>query len=114
LTLTAPGTIETAPLNLFRSSLFVAIVSLFVLTGYAGAVMDQCCTNEKQELVSHDNSAPSNDDGCQCLCHKILTNALPKTVGLPVLAPTFQVYFLSDEFPPDAVSKGIDHPPQLA
>ena len=102
-------------LKFLRSKLLIVIVSVFVLTGYAHAVMSRCCANEKQEQVGHGKSAPAADDGCQCLCHKIFSNVSATPVRLPILVLVLQeVRLTADEFPPDAVPRGIDYPPQLA
>ncbi len=104
----------------FRATLFIAIVSLFVLTGYASDVLDYGCAGEKQEQAaqsktSSGTSAPVKSDDCQCLCHQIFIAhaAHPLSVAPAVLIPAdFVVH--GDEFPPDAVPLGIDYPPQLA
>ena len=102
-------------LKFLRSTLLIVIVSVFVLTGYAHAVMSRCCANEQQEQVWHGKSAPAEDDGCQCLCHKVFSNVSAKPVRLPVLVLALQeVRLPSDEFPPDTEPLGIDYPPQLA
>lgn len=107
-------------MDLFRSSLFIAIVSLFVLTGYAYEVLDYDCDTEKREQVSKGDShsgkqTPAKTDHCQCLCHQIFNfhMAAPVRIGLTHFTRTGFVA-LVDEFPPDAVPLGIDYPPQLA
>lgn len=105
----------TGVLNFFRSKLLIVFVSLFVLTGYARAVVSSCCSDEKQEHAGHGQTDPSNDDCCQCLCHKDFSNVSAKPVRLPVLLLVLPAVLLpADEFPPDTEPQGIDHPPQLA
>ena len=116
----APHPLPVPPLNRLRSNLIIAIVSLFVLTGFASDVLDFCCEAEKQELTSHatdqsDKSAPVKSDDCQCLCHQFFTSHAvePLRVVPTVLTPADFVAH-ADEFPPDAAPLGIDYPPQLA
>ena len=109
-----------ARLKFLRSNLFIAIVSLFVLTGYAFVVLDYGCDGAKQEQVGHSKtssgkSASAKNDDCQCLCHQIFTaHAVePLRVAPAILTPADFVAH-RDEFPPDAVPLGIDYPPQFA
>jgi hypothetical protein len=96
----------------------MAIVSLFVLTGYAFDVLDYDCHGEQQEQTTQSHSgkdAPADKDGCQCLCHQIFTIQMTAPVCVPCDAPRNLDYLaLRDEIPPDAVPLGIDHPPQIA
>ena len=98
-----------------RSNLFIAIVSLFVLTGYAQDVFGECCAHDKQEQTQHGKTTPGKADDCQCLCHQIIShwNVEPVRVAAAVLV-TAEFVAHPDEFPPDAVPLGIDYPPQLA
>jgi hypothetical protein len=115
LTKIPASTIEPAPVNFFRANLFVAIVSVFVLTGYAHAAIDRCGASGNHGHAEHGESAPVKDSGCECPCHQIATNALSKSVSAPMPSLALQsLRFSTDEFPPDAVPPGIDHPPQLA
>ena len=99
-------------LKALRSTLLAVIVSLLVLAGYAHAVADKCCDAQQAE---HSPSAPGEDDGCQCLCHKVFSNVSPMPARLPVLVLVLQTVRLhAAEFPPDAEPQSIDHPPQLA
>ncbi len=107
-------------LNLFRSSLFIAIVSLLVLTGYGFDLFGECCTHDVQGQAEHGKSspneqAPGGGDGCQCICHQIITPLTPEPLRVAdavLVASDFVAH--ADEFPPDAVPRGIDYPPQLA
>jgi hypothetical protein len=102
-----------------RSSLFIAIVSLFVVTGYGWDVLDYGCDDQVQ--MDHAKGQPGKKapepqkDGGKCICHQVFTGpeAHCLTVVPRVFAPTEYVGH-TDEFPPDAVPLGIDYPPQLA
>ena len=108
------------PVSSARTSLFIAIVSLFVLTGYGFDLFGDCCAHHEQAQVEHGKSAPNDQppgggEGCQCLCHQIVTPVTPEPewvadavfISADLVAPP-------DEFPPDAAPLGIDYPPQLA
>ena len=107
-------------MRFLRSNLFIAIVSLFVLTGYAHGVFGDCCTNEKQQQTQSAKAAPGKkapqkSDDCQCLCHQVISHLTvePVRAGAGALLPmTLKMH--PDEFPPDAVPLGIEVPPQLA
>ena len=103
-----------------RSNLFIAIVSLLVLTGYGFDLFDVCCARQEQRQVEHGkaapkNQTPGNSNGCQCICHQITTPLTPEPVRL-VHAVFVPADFVAhpDEFPPYAVPLDIDYPPQLA
>lgn len=104
----------------FRSSLFIAVVSLFVLTGFGYDVFGDCCGDHPAKQTEHAKSvtqkqAPSSGNDCHCLCHQVISHFTgePVRVAAAILVPaTFVPH--ADEFPPDAVPVGIDHPPQLA
>lgn len=103
-----------------RSSLFIAIVSLFILTGYAHGVFGVCCGHEKQEQTQSAKTAPAKETPhktgeCQCLCHQVISHltAEPVRVAAGAIMPMV-LKMHPDEFPPDAVPLGIDYPPQLA
>ena len=101
-------------MKFLRSKILIVIASVFLLTGYAHAVMDKCCEEEQTQQADHGKSVPK-DDQCQCLCHKIFSNVSPTPVRLPVLIPVLQaVRRPAAEFPPDTEPQGIDYPPQLA
>ena len=107
-------------LKLFRSSLFIAIVSLLVLTGYGFDLFCDCCAHREPGQAEHGKSAPNDQnsgdgDGCQCICHQIVTPLTPEPMRVAEAAfvPSDFVAH-ADEFPPDAVPRGIDYPPQLA
>ncbi len=98
----------------------MAIVSAFVLTACAVDVLGDCCGWQGQEQADHCDCAPGdpmpdNGDDCQCLCHVILTPLTtgPLWVADAVFVPADFVA-QKNEFPPDAVPLGIDHPPQIA
>ena len=98
-----------------RSTLLIAIVSLFVLTGYAYAVMDKCCDAKQTERAAHDQPISAEDDGCPCLCHMAFSNVVAMPVRVPVPVLILQSFGLpAGEFPPDTEPQGIDYPPQLA
>jgi hypothetical protein len=98
----------------------MAIVSVFVITAYALDVFHYDCHGEQQEQTTHDHApsgkdAPAEKGGCQCLCHQIFTIQMAAPASIPCDAPRNADYLvLRDEFPPDAVPLGIDHPPQIA
>ena len=103
-----------------RSSLFIAVVSLFVLTGFAYDIFDDCCGPAQEEQKDHGQTspgekAPGQSDGCQCVCHQIISHsgAEPVRVAAAEFVPAGYVLH-ADEFPPDAEPLGIDYPPQLA
>ena len=100
---------------MLRSSLFIAIVSLFVLTGYARDVFGECRAHHAEARTEHGGKTSGKPDDCQCLCHQIISPLTPEPVGA-VAAVQLPETFLAhpDEFPPDAVPRGIDVPPQLA
>ena len=107
-------------MSFFRSNLVIAIVSLFVLTGYSCDVLDYGCEWQKQEKTaqgkpSSGKNAPAKNDDSQCLCHQIYIAhvAQPLRVVPAILTPADFVAH-ADEFPPDAVPLGIDYPPQIA
>ena len=103
-----------------RSSLFIAIVSLFVLTGYGFDLFGDCCSHHQQSPVEHgksvpDEQTPVKDDGCQCICHQIISPLTTEPVRVADAGFTPASFVAHpDEFPPDAVPVGIDYPPQLA
>ncbi|MEI9895374.1 MAG: hypothetical protein WDN28_16170 [Chthoniobacter sp.] len=101
-------------MNFLRSTLLIAIVSLFVLTGYAHVVADRCCAHEQQEQSPSGKSLPADDQGCHCLCHQIFSNVSASPVRLPVLSVAVWAVRIPGEFPPDTEPQGIDYPPQLA
>ncbi len=108
-------------LKFLRSKLFIAIVSLFVLTGYGFDVLDYNCDDTNQVQMDHAKGQPGKkaprqqNEGGKCICHQIFTGV--EVQGLSVVprmfAPADYVGH-TDEFPPDAVPLGIDYPPQLA
>ena len=113
-------TYPSARLKFLRSHLFIAIVSLLVVTGYGFDLFDDCCAQQEQAQVEHGKAAPKNQkpgngNGCQCICHQITTPLSPSPIQL-VHAVFVPADFVAhpDEFPPDAVPLGIDYPPQLA
>ncbi|MEI9898127.1 MAG: hypothetical protein WDN28_30800 [Chthoniobacter sp.] len=106
-------------MSFLRSSLFVTIVSLFVLTCYGFDLFDDCCSRQEQGQAGHGKSspndrAPGSGNGCQCICHQVITplTAEPVQLAGAVFVQTDFVAHL-DEFPPDAVPVGIEVPPQL-
>ena len=107
-------------MSYLRSSLFIAIVSLFVLTGYAWDVLDYCCEDESQVQVDHAKShsgkkAPEKKNSWKCICHQIFSGPEVELVRVDPRVPTPTDYIgHPDEAPPEAVPLGIDYPPQLA
>ena len=98
----------------------MAIVSVFVLTACAVDVFGDCCGRDESAQAEHcdcapKDQAPDNGDDCQCFCHVILTplTAGPVWAAHAVFVPV-EFVAQTDEFPPDAVPLGIDHPPQIA
>ena len=107
-------------MRFLRSNLIIAIVSLFVLTGYGFDLFGDCCSHPEQAQVEHGNSGPKGQpsgsgDGCQCVCHQVIIplSLDPMRVAFADVVSTDFVAH-ADEFPPDAVPLGIDYPPQLA
>jgi hypothetical protein len=106
--------------SFFRSSLCLAIVSLFVLTGYAHGVLGDCCEHDQPQQAPSATTAPGQEvpqqsDDCQCWCHQVISHFTvdPVRVAAEALVPiTLKMH--PDEFPPDAVPVGIEVPPQLA
>jgi hypothetical protein len=103
-----------------RSSLFVAIISLLVLTGYGFDLFGDCCSHPPQSQEEHGNSAPDHqtpgsDEGCQCICHQIATPVAIDPVRVAVAWLGGSDFIVApNEIPPDAVPLGIEYPPQLA
>ena len=99
----------------------MAIVSVFVLAGFGVDLFGDCCGRHEQEQAEHGGCAPDDHGqapdkgaGCQCICHVVLTPLTAETVWAADVAfvPTgFLTH--TDEFPPDAVPLGIEHPPQI-
>ena len=107
-----------------RSSFFIAIVSLWVLSGYGIALLGDCCDHHRdaqgQQEVENENSAPDDQhdgdgDGCQCICHTVTTVLTLEPVWATDAA-FVETDFVAprDDTPPDAMPRGIDYPPQLA
>ena len=114
--LTAPHNhLTSARLKVLRSSLFISILSLLILTGYASGIFCDCHDGPQQEMTGHGKSAPATGDDCQCLCHQMVSDVsgLPVQLGA-VLCVVLETVQHADQFPPDAVPLGIDHPPQIA
>lgn len=103
-----------------RSSFFIAIVSLFVLTGYSWTALADCCRHESQAAAKHALSAPlkqapADADDCQCLCHQAISHLTGESLRLEQTVLLRQAHLARrDEFPPDALPLGIDYPPQLS
>ena len=98
----------------------MAIVSVFVLTACAVDVLGDCCARDESAQAEHcdctpGEQAPDSGDDCQCFCHVVLPPVMtgPVWVADAVFVLTDFVV-QTDEFPPDAVPLGIDHPPQIA
>lgn len=106
--------------SILRSKLFVGIVSLIVLTGYGSGLFGDCCGQKEQgqvelgKSVPHDQTADTGDN-CQCVCHQSIAWLASATLRIAD-ADFVPTVFLAntDEFPPDSLPLGIDHPPQLA
>ena len=107
-------------MSFLRSKFFLAIVSLFVLTGYSLDLFADCCTHREQGQTENGKSAPNDQtpgggDGCQCICHQIIDPLTPGPTRVADAAFTpLDFVAHADEFPPDAVPLGIEHPPQIA
>lgn len=107
-------------MSFLRSSIIVAIISLFVFTGYAADVLDYTCDGERQEQAAKSKplpgkTAPVGNDGCQCLCHQIFATDVVEPIRVGSANVEVSDFLLPrDEFPPDAMPRGIDYPPQLA
>ena len=112
---TALRPLPVLPLNRLRSNLLIAIVSLFVLTGYGLEVFGECCSHrEGQGQAEHHEKAPGQGDDCQCLCHQIISPIATEPLAVAVAVFTLgNLVAHADEFPPDAVPLGIEHPPQI-
>lgn len=116
-----PGVLIPRILRFLRSSLFVAIVSLFVATGYGRDVLDYHCHDGRPEQSHteegdhHGEKAGDDGGGCQCLCHQMFTTHAAEAVRVGCVAVVSTEFVGSAvEFPPEALPVGIDHPPQLA
>lgn len=103
-----------------RNRILLVIVSLLVLGGFSHQLLASCNDRAPQK-ADHSGGKkspqPSNDapDGCQCLCHKALSDSsfIPASVPDPILVPQPAYLAIGDAAlgrPP----QGIDHPPQLA
>ena len=108
------------PVRLFHSNLLIAILSLFVFTGFTHDVLGSCCEGKKQELAAQGQTTPgknipAQNNNCQCLCHQFFTaHAVTALSAAPVICAPANFVAHADEFPPDAVPVGIEVPPQLA
>ena len=107
-----------------RSNFFIAIVSLWVLSGYGIVLLGDCCDHHEHAQVQHETGAGSpaqgdqdsgDGDDCQCVCH-IVTTALMLEPVWAADAAFVETDLLvpRDDSPPDAMPRGIDYPPQLA
>jgi hypothetical protein len=98
-----------------RAQLLIAIVSLLVLAGYGQRVFGECCTRSHDGHAEHGEKAPGKSDDCQCVCHAP-ASALAAEPVRAIAAPVSigDVLPHADEFPPEVMPVGIDHPPQLA
>lgn len=112
--------IERSPVIFLRNRLLLVIVSLLLLGGYCHQLLASCDdaalqkmeqSGEKkgQQPVKHTN------DGCQCLCHKNISNTSLTSAILPdPILVSQPAYFAIGDAPPDRQPQGIDHPPQLS
>ena len=102
-----------------RSSLLLAFVYLFVLTGYSAQAFGLCCergTGERtqQAEASSQKQAPADSHDCLCICHQIVAD--PAQKPLPIIAASVlsvETLTCGNQYPPDALPLGIDYPPQL-
>jgi hypothetical protein len=102
-------------LKFLRSSLLISLVSLLVLSGYASELFCNCHDEHRQEMTEHGKSGPAKGDDCKCICHQAVSNVSSAPMQTGAMHCTVQAVVRHvDEFPPDAVPLGIDHPPQLA
>ena len=106
-------------MGLFRSSIFVAFVSLFILTGYGLDVLDYCCENDGREEVSHKDQLnkgnPVKKGECQCICHQTFIGRFSEPVrSVPFALRAIEYLDPADEIAPDAMPLGIEYPPQLS
>lgn len=105
--------IASAHLNLLRSSLFISILSVLLLTGYASEIFCDCHDGHQQEMTEHGKSTPTTGDDCQCSCHQMVSDVSAAPVQLEaVLCVALETVRHADQFPPDAVPLGIEYPPQ--
>jgi hypothetical protein len=97
-----------------RSKILIVIVSLLALAGLGQRVLGECCARSYDGQSEHAKKTPGQPHDCQCVCHApaTLTAEPVRTLGARVVIGDALV--IADEFPPDAVPVGIDHPPQLA
>jgi hypothetical protein len=101
--------------TLLRSSLLISLVSLLVFSGYASEFFCDCHHEHGQEMTEHGQPSPANGDGCQCVCHQAVSDVLIAPPQTEAAVCTVQAVIRhADEFPPDAVPLGIEHPPQIA
>lgn len=113
-------------LNLFRSGLFVAIVTLLVLGGFTHEIWGRIVDHDhgvSEVMGSGDNqdsssnqSSGSEEKGCN---HQGCHHGYPMTLVVCIfscLQDGLEVGVLAgySTWVPDAVPRGIDYPPQLA
>ena len=114
--LTVPhGNLPSTRLKFLRSSLFLSIISLLLLTGYASEIFCDCHGGHSQEMTEHGDSTPATGDDCQCVCHQMISDVFAAPMQLrKLLSATLDAVPHTDQFPPDAVPLGIEYPPQRA
>ena len=92
-------------MSLLRSKLFIALVSLFVFTGFAHELLGDCCAEPGAVEQTHD---------CPCLCHSALAPVTCEPPCLPMASHiVVEAFQPGDLFAPQADPRAIDHPPQL-
>lgn len=107
-------------MSFLRSSLFAALVSLLVLTGYGFDVLDYDCDDVKQEQAhgvkgAHGKKSEQKESGVRCLCHQVFTaEGLQPASVAPVPLEARESFVGWAEFAPETVPAGIDYPPQLS
>jgi hypothetical protein len=102
----------------FWSILLTLIVLTPPISGQGVACADECGDARQQTVIQHENGGgmvPSElPHDCKCVCHHPASLVADNPVEFSCATP--EPLMLSghpDEFPPDAVPVGIDHPPQL-
>jgi hypothetical protein len=100
--------------SFLRSIFLSVIVSLVLLTGYADDLVRDCCAHAEHEQTDHGAAGSADSDDCQCVCHQVISLCTVEPVCVVAVSVKPSGFLRhADEFPPEALPLGIDHPPQL-
>jgi hypothetical protein len=102
--------------SFFRSTLLGVIVSLVLCTGYADDLVGACCPHDHHmETDDHGSRGSGDSDACQCICHQAISVCTVQAIRVAAVVVKASGFLPeANEFPPDAIPLGIDHPPQIA